>query len=147
MIVAIWALNNITAYKLLTTCYGMSSDSYRHQTTNNFEKLLDLKDAENTSMITAPIFQILRMHIGPTRLLEDSAPNTEFSANRRFRTRSTGLNWYDNTKIEEAIAIDKDDEDKKEDPRGRNRWLKKEKQCQKRVAKVKTHLAKVITCQ
>ncbi len=43
MLVAIWAPNNITAHRLLTAHHGVPSDSYRHQTTNDFEKLLDLK--------------------------------------------------------------------------------------------------------
>lgn len=99
----------------------MLLNSYRHQTTNNFNKLLDLKGAENTSMITAPIFLVLRIYIGPTRLLENSVSNAKFGANKRFRTGSTSLDWDDSTKIEEIIAMDKDDEDEKEDFREKNR--------------------------
>ncbi len=91
MLVAIRALNNITAHRLLTARRGMPSDSYRHQTANDFEKLLDLEGKENTLIITAPIFLVLHMHIGPTRFLKDGAPNAEFDTDRRLHTRSTGL--------------------------------------------------------
>lgn len=84
MLVVIWALNNITAHRLLTTCYRILSDSYRYQTTNNFKKFLDLKGQENTLMITATIFFVLYMYIGPTRFLEDVAPHAEFNADRRL---------------------------------------------------------------
>ncbi len=90
MLGSIWALNNITAHKLLTAYRGMPSDSYRHQTTNDFEKLLDLEGKEKTSMITAPILLVLHMHSGPTRFLEDAAPNAEFDTDGRFRIGSTG---------------------------------------------------------
>ncbi len=91
MLVAIWALNNITAHRLLTACHGVPSDSCRHQTTNDFEKLLDLEGKENTLVIIAPIFLVLRMYIGPTRFLEDIAPNAKFNTNRRLCIESTGL--------------------------------------------------------
>ncbi len=66
-------------------------------------------------MITAPIFLVLYMHIGPTRFLEDGAPNTEFDADERLHIGSTGLDWDDCAKIAEAIAADEDDKDEKED--------------------------------
>lgn len=64
MIVALWALNNITAHRLLTACCRVPLDSYQYQITNNFKKLLDLKGEENTSMITVPILLVFRIHIG-----------------------------------------------------------------------------------
>ncbi len=90
MLVAIRALNNITAHSLLIARHRVPLDSYHPQTTNDFEKLLDLEGKENTSMITAPILLVLHMHIGPTRFLEDGAPNAEFDADGRLRTGSTG---------------------------------------------------------
>ncbi len=146
MLVAIRALNNITAHRLLTARRGVPSDSYRHQTTNDFEKLLDPEGKENTSMITAPILLVLRMHIGLTRFLEDGAPIAEFDADERLRTRSTGLDW-DDSAVGKAIAAVEDDEDEEEDPREKNRRLKREKQRQKRAAKAKTRVAKAKTRQ
>ncbi len=115
ILVAIWAINNIIAHRPLTTRRGVSSDQYRLQTTNNFKKLLDLEESENTSIITVPIFLVLYMHIRPTRLLEDSAPNAKFDANGKLRTVSTSLDGDDSAKIQKAIAVDKDNQDKKED--------------------------------
>ncbi len=137
MFVALWGLNNIIAHRLLTAHYGVPLDNYRHQITNDFEKLLTLEGAENTLMITALIALVLRMHIEPTRLLEDSAPNVEFDAEGRFRLGSTGLDRDEKGKIERTIIVDEDDEDK-EDPRKKNRQLKRKKQRQKRVVKAKT---------
>ncbi len=146
MLVAIRALNNITAHKLLTARRGVLSNSYRHQTTNDFEKLLDLEGKENTSMITAPILLVLRMHIGPTRFLEDGALNAEFDADGRLRIGSTGLD-LDDSAVAEAIAMVEDDKDEEKDPREKNRQLKREKQHQKRAAKAKTRVAKAKTRQ
>ncbi len=130
MLVAIRALNNITVHRLLTACCGVPSDSYRYQITNDFAKLLDLEGKENNSMITAPILLVLRIHIGPTRFLEDSAPNAEFDADGRLRIGSTSLDWDDSV-VAEAIAAVEDDKDEEEDPREKNRRLKREKQRQK----------------
>ncbi len=124
----------------------MPSDIYRHQTTNNFEKLLDLEGQENTLMITASIFLVLCMYIEPTRFLEDGAPNAEFDIDRRLRTGSTGLDW-DDIAVAEAITMVEDNEDEEKDPREKNRWLKREKQRQKQAAKAKTRVAKAKTCQ
>ncbi len=93
----------------------MPSDNYRYQTTNNFEKLLDLKGKENTLIITAPILLVFCMHIGPTRFLEDGASNAEFDADGKLRTGSTGLDW-DNSTVAEAIATVENDENEEEDP-------------------------------
>lgn len=67
-------------------------------------------------MIIAPIFLVLCMHIGPIELLENSALNAKFSANRRFHIGSTSLDWDDSTKIKKVITIDKDDKDEKKNP-------------------------------
>ncbi len=83
--------SDVTAYRLLTTCHGMSSDSYHHQSINNFEKLLDLENAENTSMIIAPILLVLHIHIGPTWFLEGGVPNAKFDVDKRLYIGSTGL--------------------------------------------------------
>ncbi len=103
MLVVIRALNNVTTHRLLTARHGVPSDSYCHQTTNNFEKLLDLEGKENTSVITAPILLVLHMYIEPAKFLENGAFNAEFDADGRLRTGSTGLDW-DDSPVAEAIA-------------------------------------------
>ncbi len=130
MLVALHSLNNITAYRLIIICRRVLSDNYRHQITNDFEKLLVLKDVENTSMITAPILLVLRRHIGLTRLLKNSAFHAEFDAEGRLCPESTSLDWNERSKIERAIAADKDEEDEK-NPWEKNKQLKREKQRQK----------------
>lgn len=131
MLVAFQALNNIIAHRLLIFCYGVSSDSYCYQSTNNFEKLLDQEGKKNFLIITAPIFLVFCMHIRPTRLLEDGTPNAECNVDKKPHLESIGLDWDDSDKIEEAIAVDKNNKDKKEDFQEKNRQLKREKQYQK----------------
>lgn len=69
------------------------------------------------------------MYIGPTKLLEDNAPNYKFDKDRRFCIGFTGLNWDDSAKIEETITINKDNKNEIEDSWEKNRQLKREKQC------------------
>lgn len=125
MLVALQGPNNITAYRLFTTCYGMLSDSYRHQTTKNFEKLLTFKGIENTLIIIAPILLVLHMLICPTRLLEDDTSNAEFDAEGKLRPGSTGLSRDERGKIERVLTADKDNKDE-EDPQKKNKQLKRE---------------------
>ncbi len=66
------------------------------------------------------------MHIEPTKFLEDGAPNAEFDVDGRLRIGSTGLDRDDNA-VAEAITAVENDKDEKEDPRKKNRHLKREK--------------------
>ncbi len=120
MLVANRVLNNITAHRLFTAHCKVLSNNYCYQTTNNFEKFLDLESKDNTSMIIAPILLVLHMHIRLTKFLKDSVPNVEFDADKRLRTGSTGLNW-DNSAVAEATAVVEDNEDEEEDLREKNR--------------------------
>lgn len=79
------------------------------------------KGEQNTSIITISILLALHMHIRPTRLLENSIAYVELDADKRLRIESIGLNWDDNIKIKEAIAVDEDNEDEKKDLRERNK--------------------------
>lgn len=114
ILITIWALNSITTHRLLTSCYGVPSNTYRHQTTNDFEKLLDLENNKNTSIIITPIFLVFYIYIGLTTFLEDSAPNTEFDIDKRFCPESIGLDCNDSA-IVEAIAVIEDDKDEERD--------------------------------
>lgn len=87
MVIAIRAINNLIAHRLLNARVGIPSDSYCYQTTNNFEKLIGQEGAEITSPITTPILLAIRMHIGPTRFLEDGAPKVEFDTDGTIRER------------------------------------------------------------
>ena len=114
MLVAFQAFNNETAHRLLTACHGVPSDHYRHQSTNNFEKLLEQKNAKNISKVAIPIFLTIRMHIGPTRLLEVSPSNAEYDLEGKLNKRCTGANWGDDGEIKEAMAADDDKDDNEE---------------------------------
>lgn len=137
MLIALQRLNNITADRLLTARHGVLSDNYSYQTTNNFEKLLTLKSTKNTSMIIIPILLVFCMHIGPTRLLEDGAPNAEFDAKKKLRLGFIGLDQDEKGEIERAITTDEDNKNE-EDPQKKKKQLKRKKQRQKQVAKAKT---------
>ena len=56
------------------------------------------------------------MHIGPTRLLEDSVATPDCDSEERFYGGTQGLDWDDNKKIEEAVADIKDNKNKAKDP-------------------------------
>lgn len=114
MLIAFQTFNNIIAYRLLITHCGVLSDNYRYQITDDFEKPLDLKGVENTKMIITSILFIFHIHIKPTRLLKNSIPNAKFNAGERFRSRSTGLDWDNSSKIEKAIVMDEDAKDKED---------------------------------
>ena len=116
MLVAFQALNNIIAHRLLIACCGVLSDHYRHQTTNNFKKLLKQENAKNILKMATLIFLIIGMHIGPTRLLEVGSSNTKYNSKGRFYKECIVANWCDHGKIEKTIAADDDEDDDKEAP-------------------------------
>ena len=103
----------------------MSSDYYRHQTTNNFEKLLEQEDAENTSKIATPILLTIGMHIGSTSLLEVGSPNAKYDSDERLCKGYTSADWGDNGEIEEAITLDNDEDDDEKNLQEKNSQLKK----------------------
>lgn len=111
----LWTLNNITSYRLLKTYCRILSDIYHHQTTNNFEKLLEQRVTKNTAIITTPIFLVIYIYIGSIRLLEDDAFNFEYNLDRISCGEYTGLELSDNAKVEKTMAVDNDNKNKVED--------------------------------
>lgn len=73
MLVALQALNNIITHRILFAHCGILSNSFQHQITDNFNKLIKQDGNKNTVKIATPILLVIKMHIGPTRLLEDGA--------------------------------------------------------------------------
>ena len=112
----------------------MPSDHYRHQTTNNFEKLLEQEDAKNTSKVTTLILLTIGMHIGPTRLLNVGLLNAQYDSERKLYEGCTGADWGDDSEIEEAMAADNNEDNDTKDFWEKNRQLKKKKQYLKQVA-------------
>ena len=78
-------VNNFTAYKILITCVEIFFDNYKHQTINNFEKLLVEEDNKNTAIITALILISICMHIRPIGFLEDGVPEFVYGIDRRIQ--------------------------------------------------------------
>lgn len=113
--VAFQALNIITAHQLLIACYEMPLDFKYHQTTNNFEKLLEHEDAENISKMATSIFLIIGLHIGPTRLLEVGPPNVKYDSKERFYEEYTSANWGDKSEIEEVMTANNNEDNDEED--------------------------------
>lgn len=69
----------------------MPLDSYRYQTTNNFEKFSKQESVENTTIIATPIILVIRIHIEPTRLLEDGTSNVNHDLEEKLCGGCTGL--------------------------------------------------------
>ena len=78
-----------------------------------------------------PIFLIIGIHIGLTRLLKVGPPNAEYNSEKRFWERCTSANWDDDGEIEEPMAANNNKKDDKKHPQKENRWLKNDKQCLK----------------
>lgn len=105
----------------------MLLDHYQHQTTNNFEKLLEQEDEKNTSKVTTPIFLTIGMHIRPTRLLEVISPNIKYDSEGRLYEGCTYANLGDKSEIKAMVADNNEDDDDK-DSYDKTRQLKKNKQ-------------------
>lgn len=86
-IITIRAINNFTFHRILNSRVEVSSNSYRHQTTNNFEKLLEEEGVESISTIMISILISICMHIGPTGFLEDSASEVVFGIDGKIQGR------------------------------------------------------------
>ena len=89
-------------------------DHYRHQTTKDFEKLLEQEDVKNISKVATPILLTISMHIEPTRLSKVVSLNVEYDSEGRLRERCTGADWGNDGEIEEAMAADIEKDDDKE---------------------------------
>lgn len=84
-IIAIQIIKNFTAYKIFNAYVGVFFDSYKHQTTNNFERLLEAEGVENNFIIMTPILIRIYIYIGPNGFLEDSALEVVFSIDRKIQ--------------------------------------------------------------
>ena len=86
-VIAIWAINNFTAHNVLNVRIGVSSDSYKYHTTNNFKQLIEKKGSEITSIITIPILITIGIYIGPTEFLESGTPEVVFDIDKKILER------------------------------------------------------------
>lgn len=141
MLIAFWALNNITAQKILYVYYGRLLDNFWYQTTGNFDKLIEQDSNKNTARIVTSIFLIIKIHIGLTKLFENSSITINYNSKGRLYRKSQSLDWGDDRKIEETVADAEDNENKAKNPWKKNKKQKKEKMRQKHLSKAKKKLA------
>lgn len=66
---------------------GIFLDNYRHQTTNDFEKLFVKEDNKNTAIITTPILISISIHIKPTGFLENGVPEVVYGIDGKIQER------------------------------------------------------------
>lgn len=111
MLIAFQTLNIFTAHRLLGTHQGVTSDSFMHQTTCDFEKFLQQKNEKNNVIIVTLILQVIRINVGSRKHLEDNSSNAEYDSERRLYIKYTGLNRGDSAKLEKALALDNNNKD------------------------------------
>lgn len=66
--------------------------------------------------MATPILLTIGMHIRPTRLLKVGLPNIKYDLEWRLCKGCTGVDWYDESKIEEAITTGNNKDDNDKDP-------------------------------
>lgn len=144
MLNALRALNNITAQRILYTCYGILSNNFWYQTTSNFDKLLEQKDNENTAKITILIFITIKMHIKSTKLLDDSAATVNYESEEKLYKWFKGLDWDNRKEVDKVVDVAKNNEDKAKDLRekisGKREPNWKERRCIKSVYQISKKL-------
>lgn len=141
MLVIIWALNNITAQNILYAYWRILLDNFQHQITGNFNKLIKQSGKKNTTKITTPIFLVIKMYIGPTRLLENGAAIANYHLEKKLCKGSQVLNWGNNKEIDETVVDAEDNKNKAENPQKKNIKLKKMKMHKKHLSKAKKKLS------
>lgn len=125
-IIAIQAINNFTAHKVLNPRVEVMSDTFRYHIINDWEKLIDQESKEVTTPILNRILTTICMHIGSTKFLEEEALEIKYSANGAIRGRCPSLNWRDNHEEEIAKKVINEDDDNKT-PNQKTRRIRKEK--------------------
>lgn len=99
---------------MFQACHGVLSNSYCHQITNDFKKFLEQEGAKNTAMIAIHILVVICIHIELIKLLKNGTTYAKNDLERKLFGRDSNLDWRDNAKIEEAIAVDNDDKNEVE---------------------------------
>ena len=84
MLIPFQALNNNIAYKIFYACYRILSNSFRHQTIGNYNKLIEQDSKENATKISTPIFLVIKIHIKTTRILEDGVATANYNLKGRL---------------------------------------------------------------
>ena len=73
----------------------ISSNNYRHSTTNNFEKLLTKEDNKNIVIIMASILINIYMYIRPNRFLENNMSEIVYGTDGKILKELFIVFWRD----------------------------------------------------
>lgn len=145
-IIAIWAIKNFTAHKILNLCIRVSSNSYRYHTTSNFEQLIEKEESSKIpSIITTPILITISIYIGPTEFLKGDPPKVLFDIEVKILEelvivkeiwaklifgRYVGPDWGNHRKFEAVCTANYKDsmiEAEEKNPKAKAKQLKNEK--------------------
>lgn len=78
-------IKNFITYRILNICIGVFFNSYKHYTTNNFERLIEEKEGlEITSIITTLILTTISIHIRLNEFLKASVPEMIFDIDKKI---------------------------------------------------------------
>lgn len=83
-VIAIHVINNFTLHRILNVYNGVSFNSYKYHTTNNFGRLIEEEGSEITSIINTLIFSTISMHIGLIGFLEADVLEVMFNIDKRI---------------------------------------------------------------
>lgn len=81
-VIAIYAINNFSVYRILKIYSEVSFNSYRYHTTNNFGRLIEEEGSEITFLINTLIFSTIGMHIGPSGFLKADVLEVMFNIDK-----------------------------------------------------------------
>lgn len=93
------------------------SDIFCYYTTNDWEKLIDQEDEENTASIVIPILTTIYIYIGPTKFLEKEPFEIEYNTDSTICGRYPSLDWHNNHKgkiVKKTINKNDNDETSKQ---------------------------------
>ena len=104
MFITFWVLNNITAHRIFHICCRILSNNFRYQANSEFNKLNDQNGNKNTAKFLIPIFLVIKINIGLTRLLKDNIAIINYDSEKKLCEGSQRLDWVDDKDIKKVVA-------------------------------------------
>lgn len=87
MLIDIWAINNLTIYKLFNACIKVLLNSFCYHTIKNIEKLINQEGETNANLIVFLILIAIHIYIALSKFLENRTSNIEFVADGKSHER------------------------------------------------------------
>lgn len=84
-------INNFIMHRLFNPHAGVILDTFCYYTTNNWEKLIDQEDQENTVLIAIPILTTICKYIGLTKFLEKGPFEIKYNTDGTICEQCLGL--------------------------------------------------------